>query len=644
LVHQFGLGSSPFSQGGGVVAASDGDIYQAGSASAAGGSYQLYLARYLPDGTLDSSFGTGGVVYENVGAGSAAATALPALGPAEADAYVALTPSGNPVVLTDTTLASGGQGLAVLEFTQTGQLDDSFASAGVYRVPLGGPQSNPGGLAVDANGDIVFTGMFLNSSSYEQFVAGRLTDSGAVDGSFGSNGLLEPDFGAGSESLGTGVITQSNGDLAFAAFVAASGGTGVDVIRATPSGQLDGSFGTGGVARVADAAGLALNPGLVETADGGYAIASSTMSGSPAATTPSITRLTAAGDPDTSFGSGGTALVVGSGPEFGMGGGAFVQADGKLIVTGFAATTSGEGPFVARLSADGTLDVSFAAGVNLTPIAGSFITIPVEAAETPDGNLLQSGTADLSSPESFLQETNLDTAPTTSFAYAPTSIQVGTPVQFSAAASANDGYSIGGVSWDFGSGSFGAATGATVSHTFTTPGTYTVRVQATDSFGLSTVSTQTITVSAAPATPTAPNATTTITSTASSTQSVTPALKAAPKLRLLSIKVKHGKLIVKLGCAGAACKVSSGLTTLEHLISGKTASLSSGGHGKHTRSVKIGSLKLTLQAGQTRTFTVKLNRTGRKLMAAFHRIPSTASFKLTNGQPAKTIKHKIRIH
>src|SRR6185503_4812388 len=48
--------------------------------------------------------------------------------------------------------------------------------------------------------------------------------------------------------------------------------------------------------------------------------------------------------------------------------------------------------------------------------------------------------------------------------------------------------------WDFGDG--GAAGGTKVSHTFTTPGTYTVKVTATDPGGKSGTATVTITVNA----------------------------------------------------------------------------------------------------------------------------------------------------
>jgi PKD repeat protein len=208
-------------------------------------------------------------------------------------------------------------------------------------------------------------------------------------------------------------------------------------------------------------------------------------------------------------------------------------------------------------------------------------------------------------------------------------VQVGEPVLFVASATASAGESISAVSWDLGSGNFGEATGTAATKTFTTPGTYTVRVKATDAFGLSTVSTKTITVAAAPV-----------------SSSVTPAatIKALPRLRLVWIKASHGHVKVKLSCKSASCSVSANLTTLERLITGRISSLSASGHGKHTKTVSVASAKLQIAANKTKVFTLKLNTTGQRLLSAFHSIPAKGSFKLTNGKPAKTIHHNIKIH
>jgi plastocyanin len=98
--------------------------------------------------------------------------------------------------------------------------------------------------------------------------------------------------------------------------------------------------------------------------------------------------------------------------------------------------------------------------------------------------------------DAFLGKLTLDVAPRLVFTFGPAAPVVGQQVVFAAA-------SIGAssaptVTWDFGSGSF-TTTGLTATHTFTSPGAYTVRAQATDAYGATTIATQIVTVAPAPA-------------------------------------------------------------------------------------------------------------------------------------------------
>jgi uncharacterized delta-60 repeat protein len=453
--------------------------------------------------------------------------------------------------------------------------------------------------------------------------------------------VIEPPLGSGPVTIGLNVLSQSNGDLAFEAIARDSGNLDVAVLRVDASGRLDSSFGSGGIAYLPNLIGpTPVEGGFTASPDGGYALASTVGSGQPTAV---VARLTADGGLDASFGVNGVAEAPIPRLTTSFGGGLIAQADGKLVLSGFGVSGGSgpisAGPFVARLNADGTLDASFGdGGLSFNPVPGATTAGSMSAAVTPDGNLVLSGQTSFLSTGAFLQEIHLDTAPTVLFIYAPQAAQTGTPVQFAALAAANDGNSITGYSWDFGTGNFGAATGSPATHTFTAPGTYTVRVRATDSYGLSTVSTQTVSVTAAPATTTG----TIPTATVSTTPPVTPAI-ATGRLRLVSLKASHGRIKIRLACTGASCLATGGLTTLEHLISGRTASLSSGGHGKHTRTVRVASLNLKLQAGRTRTFTIKLNRTGRRLLAAFRRIPARARIRLISAADVQTVNRRITL-
>jgi PKD repeat protein len=86
--------------------------------------------------------------------------------------------------------------------------------------------------------------------------------------------------------------------------------------------------------------------------------------------------------------------------------------------------------------------------------------------------------------------------PTASFTFSPTSPSVSQTVFFNAAGSTSpSGTTITSYAWDFGDGTTGA--GASTPHSFTTPGTYVVRLTIANSAGQTATTTQNVTVASA---------------------------------------------------------------------------------------------------------------------------------------------------
>jgi uncharacterized delta-60 repeat protein len=631
IVSSFGTGGSVFtSLGGGeeqsttsgtVAVAPNGDIYQAGVTNE--GSYDVaYVERFLPNGQPDTSFGVDGLVAPDLGLDSVFLSIGGSGLLMSPNVFVAIAANGDPVLFTDGALKSGGAAFVVAELNPDGSLNTGFDSTGYSTFTVGSGALYANGIAIEPDGDIVLSGTAANSSFDDELFAARMTSGGTLDGSFGTDGVVVPATSY-TDSIGGPVVAQPNGDLviAYGGVDAGSDVGDLGLIGLTPTGQPDTGFGDSGSAVATGASFYPLTPpGLTEAPDGSFAVASGTEDAGTPPITATVTRFSSSGQLETSFGTDGTAVLPSSLAANTLATGVLVQPDGKVIVTGTAGAGTVLEPFVARLNADGSADTTFATGgIGVNTLSGVTQAVPESDALTADGNLILGGVATSPSPtQVFMQEVNLDTAPTVSFSYAPSTVQAGTPVQFTATAAAATSYSIAQDSWDFGGGSFGAATGASVSHTFTTAGTYTVRVQATDSFGLSTISTQTITVAAAPV--------------------VTPAKAVAPQLKLVKLAVSGNKIKVTLLCQIAACKVNAALTT--HKSKGKKAKLSASGKGK---SVTVAASKLNLKVNEKHTFTLKLNKAGKQLLASFSRIPAKASFKLTDTTPAKTITHSVTI-
>jgi len=243
-------------------------------------------------------------------------------------------------------------------------------------------------------------------------------EEGAIGGAFGTGEGPVP-APAGTEFRPAGIAADSLGRVVVAGTVAPAGSSYVGhtdesalVVRYTPEGNLDPSFGQGGVL-VTDLGlpprrepGEAAGPTQVELA--GLAIDSQdriVLTGTDVRavgpcrgstglvyTEAFAARLDAAGGRDTSFGGDGVVPLDDV---------ARVEAplvgadDGVYLTTPFY----GRGPcrepadqrFVGRLLASGAVDPGFGAGGWLT-LANNGRTTPVDSALRPDGSLLLAST------------------------------------------------------------------------------------------------------------------------------------------------------------------------------------------------------------------------------------------------------------
>ncbi|MFD9353440.1 delta-60 repeat domain-containing protein [Streptomyces sp. NPDC060031] len=128
----------------------DGKIVAVGYAVTATGGEDFALARYLPDGRLDPSFGTGGRVFTALapGAGDDEAQAVQVLG------------NGRIVVagFAGTGADSSGRDLALARYLPDGRLDPSFGSGGLVVRDVAGGRDQFKAMTLDRRGRIVAVG------------------------------------------------------------------------------------------------------------------------------------------------------------------------------------------------------------------------------------------------------------------------------------------------------------------------------------------------------------------------------------------------------------------------------------------------------------------------------------------------------
>jgi uncharacterized delta-60 repeat protein len=199
-------------------------------AAAAVGSGATGAAAAVTPGSLDTAFGTGGIVTTNLGGGGEEA----ALQEPNGDIVVALS-----------------QGM--LRFLPNGQLDTSFGTNGLATGILVPAQS---GLAVQPNGQIITAGVNLAGPATSPIRGTtRLNADGTVDTTFGTDGTATIPVTLAGQATGIGpqaVLVQPDGKILVAGSASVQTGrrTGVTdgvVARLNANGTLDTTFGTGGL-------------------------------------------------------------------------------------------------------------------------------------------------------------------------------------------------------------------------------------------------------------------------------------------------------------------------------------------------------------------------------------------------------------
>ncbi|HKI85197.1 MAG TPA: delta-60 repeat domain-containing protein [Thermoanaerobaculia bacterium] len=336
-----------------VAIQSDGKIVAAGE-SRASGSYDFALARYNPDGTLDTSFGSnhdGLVLTDFSGSGSLDV------------AHAVTVQSDGKIVAAGYSSASGGYDFALARYNSDGTLDTSFGSNHDGRVltDFSGSVSHDDAyaVAVQSDGKIVAAGQSDAEGDYE-FALARYNSDGTLDTSFGSNatGLVTSNFRGGSKDFAYGLAIQTDGKIVAAGESDLQGGSASDfaLARYNLNGTLDTSFGS-------NATGLVLTDfsgsgpysyafGVAIQVDGKIVAAGN--SGTTDTGDFALARYSSNGTLDTSFGGGGTGLVLtdfsGSG-SYDYANAVAIQSDGKIVAAG-TSDASGHGEFaLARYQA-----------------------------------------------------------------------------------------------------------------------------------------------------------------------------------------------------------------------------------------------------------------------------------------------------
>jgi uncharacterized delta-60 repeat protein len=223
----------------GVAIQTDGKILVGGSCkkSQSDDSYDFALVRYNSNGSLDGSFGSGGKVTLDLG------------GNAEELLNTILVQSDGRIIVAARTLlgcCTVGFHVGLARFNQNGSLDLSFGSGGKVVSPLVTPYA----AALAAGDRIVVAGEvgISGSPAAGDFGMARFNSDGSLDTQFGNTGVVSTDF-FGHTDAALAVTFQADGKIVLGGLVRTADDAAhqdFGLARYSSEGVLDNTFGTGG--------------------------------------------------------------------------------------------------------------------------------------------------------------------------------------------------------------------------------------------------------------------------------------------------------------------------------------------------------------------------------------------------------------
>jgi uncharacterized delta-60 repeat protein len=339
-------------------------------------SHKGALARYNPDGTLDTTFGTGGkvITVANV---------------RESVNGLLILPDGKIMISGSISLPSEfDSSFVLLRFNPDGSVDPTFGNGGIVMTNIAEHDDYAYAIALQPDGKIVAAGrrgiQFYPTEQRKGNVAlARYNPDGSLDRAFGNGGTVVNDFGQGLESYALQLLIQPDGKLV----IAGESSYEFLVARYNSNGTLDTTFGDGGHQLVNFSSNwdhgrdALLQPDgkiiLVGVAEANYYAPYDSFA---------IARCNSDGSLDQSFGNGGKVLMVDQGDLSAVA----LQSDGKLIALGNENSTYS--PFVLlRFNANGSLDTTFGSGGTVRTSFGGATAEGLALAFQADGKLLAAG-------------------------------------------------------------------------------------------------------------------------------------------------------------------------------------------------------------------------------------------------------------
>ncbi|MBK9097422.1 MAG: T9SS type A sorting domain-containing protein [bacterium] len=199
----------------------------------------VMVARFNPNGSLDNTFGTNGIVSTQVGTSCGSNS-------------MKIQNDGKIIVAGGMMDSQGYQHFLTIRYNSDGSLDNTFGTGGIVTTTVGTGFQWGWDLAIQ-NAKIVVGGI-QQLSSAQEFVLIKYNSDGSIDNTFGASGVVHA-MPLGISDYLRSISLQTDGKILAGGFsVIDSTGApinnpqiGMSLMRFESSGNLDNSFGNSGV-------------------------------------------------------------------------------------------------------------------------------------------------------------------------------------------------------------------------------------------------------------------------------------------------------------------------------------------------------------------------------------------------------------
>lgn len=319
-----------------IAIQTDGRIVVAGSTNN-GKANDFAVIRYNENGTLDPSFGKGGIAITSIHEGDDNASG------------VAIQADGKIVVAGSTNNGSNFN-FALIRYNPNGTLDPAFGKGGIVTIGIRNGDDQVSALAIQPDGKIVVAGY-----SNTDLALARFNQNGTLDPAFGDGGKVITSIRSGEDEA-SAISLQPDGKIV----VAGSSNNGLNfdfaVVRYNVNGTLDPTFGKGGMVTTIIREGDDKASSVAIQADGKIVAGGSSNNGSNFDF--ALIRYNPNGSLDTAFGDGGIVLTdIRSGDDHANA--IAIQADGKIVAAGNSNNGSSNDFAIIRYKESGTFDPDF---------------------------------------------------------------------------------------------------------------------------------------------------------------------------------------------------------------------------------------------------------------------------------------------